>query len=201
MNRNASIKINQGRRSPAVTFVANKRLGLVIRIAKSYDEAEAIARKANDKMRAKAKVSRAILRALTDLVDEEPRDRSGILQGNVPAKLRTELGELAKASGRTLTDLFLDLINEWLDLRTGRSRLKRGANGGTYEKWPGIRRYIDEARPVHDAAKTAKTLFRLQIEVSPKVVAAIEGRLIGHRVSKGLFLTAMGLDILEQERG
>ncbi|MCI4680591.1 hypothetical protein K9U39_18035 [Rhodoblastus acidophilus] len=199
MNENASIKINTGSRSPAVTFKAQGGQ-LVIRVAKSSEEAKAIAGKAAVKTRAKAKASRAILRALDDLLDEETRDRSGFLQGDVPAKLRTELGELAKAGGKTLTALFLDLIDEWVDPNTGRPRLKRRANGSTYDKWPGIRRYVGEAGPVHNEAKTAKTLSRLQVEVGPKVVAAVEGRLIGSRVSKGLFLTAAGLDIIERHK-
>jgi hypothetical protein len=197
MNENASIKIKSGSRSPAVTFKAQGGQ-LVIRVAKSSDEAKAIAGKAAVKARAKAKASRAILRALDDLLEEEPRDRSGVLQADVPAKLRTELVGLAKSEGKTLTALFLDLLDEWVDPNTGRPRLKRRANGSTYDKWPGIRRYVGEAHTIHNEAKAAKTLSRLQVEVGPKVVTAVEGRLIGSRVSKGLFLTAVGLNIIER---
>lgn len=199
MNENASIKIKSGSRSPAVTFKAQGGQ-LVIRVAKSSEDAKAIAGKAAVKARAKAKASRAILEALDDLLNEPPRDRSGFLQADVPTKLRTELVELAKSDGKTLTSLFLDLIDEWVDPNTGRPRLKRRANGSTYDKWPGIRRYVGEAHTIHNEAKAEKTLSRLQVEVGPKVVAAVEGRLIGSRVSKSLFLTAVGLDIIERHK-
>jgi hypothetical protein len=198
MNENASIKIKSGSRSPAVTFKAQGGQ-LVIRVAKSNEEAKAIASKAAVKTRAKAKASKAILAALKDLLDEEPRDRSGFLQADIPAWVKTKLTELAKSDGKTLTALFLDVFDEWVEPSTGRPRLRR-ANGGSFYKWPPIRKFVGDAHSIHNDAKTTKTLSRIQIEVGPKVVNAVKGRLIGNRVSKGLFLTAVGMEIIKRHK-
>lgn len=201
MNENALIKDRPASRSPAVTFKAQAGR-LVIRVDISVEDAKAIERKAADKTRAKAKASRTILAALRDLVDEEPRDRSGFLQANVPSKLKAELAELAKADGKTLTTLFLDRLSEWVDPNTGRPRTKRQDDDRVYYKWPSnFRRFVRDAGSPYNEAKNAKTLSRLQVDVGPKIADTIAGRLAGSRVSKGLFLTALGIAIVKRHKG
>lgn len=199
MDENASIKKNKQRcRSPAVTFKAQPG-HLAIWVKMPGEEAKAIADRAAVKARAKATASAAIRRALKNLTPEaETRDRSGFLQADIPAKLRTELTELAKADRKPLTALFQDLLHEWVDPNTGRPRLKRRADGRTYRKWPSnFRNYAMRAHATYNEAKISKTLSRLQVEVGPNVAEAVKDRLAKSRVSKGLFLTALGLDIIE----
>ena len=65
------------------------------------DEAKSIIDKADNKARAKAKASKAILSALEDLMAEQVQTPGPLRlpAGGIPRQLKTELSKVAKAKG------------------------------------------------------------------------------------------------------
>jgi hypothetical protein len=186
------------RRSSAVTFSA-KPTGLVIRVQMSQEDADAIAKKASSRARAKANASQAIRLALRDLKDEHRRDRSGFLQADIPSELRAELAKVAMERGVGVTGLILDLLFAWINPKTGELRMKKNKSGSRSPAGPvNYRRYAERAATMYSEALKSRSLSRLQVEVGCKVLHRIEAILVQNRISKGRFLTALAMDVRDR---
>ena len=181
-------------RAPAVTFVATPT-GLSIRIAMSRERATAIVGKAGSKARAKAKASQAVLSALRDLKDEDPRDRSCFLQADIPSQLKAELAKVAKAKGTDITALVFDVLSEWIDPDTGERRRIKGKGLLSRAGPKSYRDYTRSTDAIYSEALRGRSLVRLQVEVGHRVVQTIDRLLYRSRVSKGRFLTALAASV------
>jgi len=200
MTKTVSKRILTKSRSPAVTFVP-KTTGLWIRIAMPQEEAKALAEKVGTKRRAKAKVSKVVISALRDLLDEDTRDRSGFLQADIPSQLKAQLAEVAKAKGADVTALIFDRLCEWIDPTTGELRLKKTKDGSPSREGPkNYRRYIQPTNAMYLEALKARSLARLQVQVGYKFVRRIRVLLYQNRISKSRFLTALAADVRDRSQ-
>jgi hypothetical protein len=195
-------KVSNPRRSPNISIRAQKSpSGVVILIQMPPKEAQAVAELANRTARAKSSANAGVLKALRAIREPETRVRLGLIQGNIPGELKSELIALAKGRDSDAAALLRDRLHSWIDPQTGRRRRYTKDDRSIGVRGPSnYRRYVSSFGDEYAKAKKSKSLKRYQIEVGENVAMRICNLLKNANISHGEFLTALAADVCQKMR-